>query len=298
MDKAELLTRLRDAVDTIKKSGGYTSTTEVDEMFSDLVTDEKHRSLIYSYLNENDIEVEGYRRFTAYMNGTVKEDEDEQVYSENSPEDETEEAERDEEYSDEASGTDSGIRKDNREYNSSEESRFLKMYLDDISAVAKLSINEEGAVFAGLIEGDEQAKKRVSEAFLHNVVEHARKYAEKIKHVQTEELIEEGNIGLLTGISNIFGCKKKIDVKEYLDESICYAMENFIDSVMENSDWESTIIAKTTLLNEASKYLAEELARIATAEELSEYTKIPVDEINEILGLSLDSVKLGEGDIR
>ena len=63
-------------------------------------------------------------------------------------------------------------------------------------------------------------------------------------------------------------------------------------------------IAKTTagftgadlenLLNEAAKYMTEEMGRVPTKEELSEYTKIPVDEIRGIMGLSKDTQRIAD----
>ena len=38
------------------------------------------------------------------------------------------------------------------------------------------------------------------------------------------------------------------------------------------------------------------MGRVATREELADYTKIPIEEIGDILNLSLDAVKVGEGE--
>lgn len=46
------------------------------------------------------------------------------------------------------------------------------------------------------------------------------------------------------------------------------------------------ILAKTNLLNEAAKYMTEEIGRVPTIDELSEYTKISREEINNLRGLS------------
>ena len=56
------------------------------------------------------------------------------------------------------------------------------------------------------------------------------------------------------------------------------------------------MLAKTNLLHEAVKYMTEEMGRMPTLEELSEYTKISGREIKEISGLSKEVKKniLGE----
>ena len=52
------------------------------------------------------------------------------------------------------------------------------------------------------------------------------------------------------------------------------------------------MLAKTNLLHEATKYMAEEMGRIPTVEELSEYTRISVIEILQIMGLSEDAARV------
>ena len=44
--------------------------------------------------------------------------------------------------------------------------------------------------------------------------------------------------------------------------------------------------------HEAAKYLTEENGNIPSKEELSEYTKIPVEEIKRIMGLSEDTKRV------
>ena len=75
---------------------------------------------------------------------------------------------------------------------------------------------------------------------------------------------------------------KVVDAK--LDDDF-KAIQNMIDSVTAAKDWESTVLAKTNLLHEAAKYLAEENGREATPWDLAEYTKIPLAEIHDLLDL-------------
>ena len=104
-----------------------------------------------------------------------------------------------------------------------------------------------------------------------------------------EDIIQEGNIGLLSGLKQLMGTKKATDVEEYLKESVQQAIENYIDDVVNDDDWEKTILAKTTLINEARKALAEENAEIPSIVQLAEYTKLSEQEIEDILRLSKDN---------
>ena len=81
-----------------------------------------------------------------------------------------------------------------------------------------------------------------------------------------------------------------------LNLEITHAMEIYIDEMTESKDWESAMLAKTNLLHEAAKYMAEEMGRMPTVEELSEYTKISRDEIKDIMGLSEDAKRVAQAE--
>jgi len=55
-----------------------------------------------------------------------------------------------------------------------------------------------------------------------------------------------------------------------------------------------TLLAKTNLLREAAKYLAEENGHVASIWELAEYTKLPLSEIHDIMGLSEDTKNISK----
>lgn len=175
-----------------------------------------------------------------------------------------------------------------------QDSIYLTMYLEELSFIETELPGEMEKLYLSLRGGEEAAQKRLTEIWLGRVVELARGYQNQ--GVFIEDLIQEGNIGLLSGISELLEHKETIDAEEYLKESIIKMMEDLIDENMGEDDLENTILGKSNLINEASKALAEDLGRVATIEELSEYTKIPVGEIGDILNLSLDAIKVGEGE--
>ncbi len=107
-------------------------------------------------------------------------------------------------------------------------------------------------------------------------------------------MIAEGNIGILMALERIGGAPADFrkgtapdleQIHSVIEEEIRLAIENMIDSVTAAKDWESTVLAKTNLLHEAAKYLAEENGREATPWDLAEYTKIPLAEIHDLLDL-------------
>lgn len=174
------------------------------------------------------------------------------------------------------------------------DSIYLTMYLEELSFIEPELPGEAEKLYLSLRDGEEAVKKRLTEIWLSRVVELARGYQNQ--GVFIEDLIQEGNIGLLSGISELSRRKEPADAEEYLKESVTKLMEDLIDENMNEDDLENAILGKSSLIHEASKMLAEDLGRVATLEELSEYTKIPVEEIGDILNLSLDAIKVGEGE--
>lgn len=86
------------------------------------------------------------------------------------------------------------------------------------------------------------------------------------------------------------------DVDTFLTESVRQAMVEAVDEEIGNSDWENSMLAKSNLVNEAAKYLAEDLGRVATVQELAEYTRLTEQEILDLRTLSLDAIKVGKGE--
>lgn len=175
-----------------------------------------------------------------------------------------------------------------------EDSIFLKMYLKELRTLEKLTAEEE---FILLREAKDQipgARDRLIHNWLPKVVRLAKQY--KNHGVCLEDLIQEGNIGLLSGVEGLAVLEDSVDLKKYLKQSIVQAMEEIIDAVIGEDNLENTIIGKSNLLEEASVHLAEDLGRVATLEELAEYTKLDLDEINDIRTLSLEALKIGKGE--
>lgn len=168
-----------------------------------------------------------------------------------------------------------------------ENSMFLKMYLEDIQSIDTRNQSEIQKLYMELIQGNSNVIQDITDYWLIKVVELSKKYASY--PVIMEDVIQEGNIGLLSGIKQLTGIKKVVDVEEFLIESVQQAIENYIDEVTTEDDWENTILSKTTLINEARKVLAEENAEIPSTSQLSEYTKMNEQEIEDILRLSKDN---------
>ncbi len=181
-----------------------------------------------------------------------------------------------------------------------------KIYKQEVEKLGATDSKETNSIIKGFLMGDDTLRDRLVESKLAHVIKLASGYSRRgavtDKTVSIDEIISEGNVGLLTGISVISGNRQQY-IKEdgepdyeavhgIINMEIVNAMESFIDMETSGKDWENAMLAKANLLHEAAKYLTEENGNIPSKEELSEYTKIPVEEIKRIMGLSEDTKRV------
>ena len=260
LDKVKFMETLRSVAEVAKISENPLSKEEIMEFFDDMELTDEQLTMVFEYLQQPQVE----------------EKKSNLAKSSNQDQTETQEDGYDVEN---GSGTDGGY--------SESESKFLKMYLEDINSITTRTNNEIQALYMQLIQGDSMVMQEITDYWLTKVVDLARGYS--TYPVNIEDIIQEGNIGLLSGLTKLLGSKKVIDVQEYLKESVQQAIEVYIDEITSEDDWEETILAKTTLINEARKALADENAEIPSIPMLSEYTRITEQEIEDILRLSKDN---------
>lgn len=181
-----------------------------------------------------------------------------------------------------------------------------KLYMQEVSSLGVSEAGEVNNSIKKFLMGDISLRDRIVENKLKHVIKLASVYKKREavanKTVSIDEIIAEGNVGLLVGISVVEENReryfKKDGTPDYeafhgtLNMEILSAMESFIDMESEDKDWENAVLAKINLLHEAAKHLAGEYGSIPTKEELSEYTKIPVEEINSIMNISEDTKRV------
>ena len=252
---------------------------------------------VYYYLSLSGINIEGYRFIPKAVdlrseNKNQKDEEETSV----KPDEKSKEQDKKENGTDEKA-----LSKKRAEYNS-------RIYMDEIKKLDYYEDDDEKKLVSEFLNGDKKARNKFIENRLTQVINIANKYSDreavKKEIIGVDELIAEGNVGLLEAISVIEENKKNyVDaagkpVFESIDGTIYMevtnSIESLLDSMTSDKDWESAVLARTNLLNEAAKYMTEEMGRVPTKEELSEYTKIPVDEIRGIMGLSKDTQRIAD----
>ncbi len=175
-----------------------------------------------------------------------------------------------------------------------EDSVAHRLYLEEIQDINTITEEEKRKLVLAIRDGQEQAKTQLFNGYLSLVVELAQRYSGK--GMPIEDLEQEGNIALFQAIEKVGEIAKLEDVDTFLTESVRQAMVEAVDEEIGNSDWENSMLAKSNLVNEAAKYLAEDLGRVATVQELAEYTRLTEQEILDLRTLSLDAIKVGKGE--
>ena len=173
----------------------------------------------------------------------------------------------------------------------------FQMYLKEISAVDILPKEQQTDLYRQLLSGEETAIEEISHQWLKKIIKIAGEFV--TPRVLLEDLVQEGNIALLLGLGQLLGkaLEYGADNAEILDDAqqTCLEkrLESFVREGMESyrqelegeADSENTILAKVSLIHEAQKALAEENGTVPTVQELCEYTRIPQEEIVDILDL-------------
>lgn len=171
-------------------------------------------------------------------------------------------------------------------------SQHFQMYLNEIKSIPDLPKEGKRELYQRLLAGEKTAVSAISAQWLKKIADFAGTYASG--QTLVEDLVQEGNMGLLLGMEELLGaggqCRELAAdsdaMEERLESYVRMAMERYCQEAEGMAHRESTIVAKANFVHEAQKTLAEENGAIPALQELSDYTRIPVEEIRDIMALS------------
>ncbi len=169
-----------------------------------------------------------------------------------------------------------------------QERRSLSMYLDELSEFADVDDETETRLFVRARGGDEDAKGQLINLYLPVVCRIAEEYGEDV--LPAEDLIQEGNIGLLNAMQGLEPYESTAACRAYLLNMIREAMDNAVSSKKEEREKDDTLVKRINHLNDAIHKLEGELGRKVSAEELSAYLEMPVEEIEDLLRVAGDQI--------
>ena len=165
----------------------------------------------------------------------------------------------------------------------------VRMYLKEIGNVPLLSTEEEIELAKKVEEGDEAAKKKLTEANLRLVVSIAKKYVGR--GMPFLDLIQEGNMGLMKAVDK-FDYSKGYKFSTYATWWIRQAITRAIADQARTIRIPVHMVETINRTIRTSRQLTQSLGREPSAAEIAEVMKMPVQRVEEILKIAMDPISL------
>ena len=173
----------------------------------------------------------------------------------------------------------------------------VKVYLKEIGQIPLLSAEEEKELAIRIANGDEKAKKKLTEANLRLVVSITKKYVGR--GMSFLDLIQEGNLGLIKAVSK-FDYEKGFKFSTYATWWIRQAITRSIADQARTIRIPVHMIETINKVKKAGSVLLHQNGRDATAEEIAAELKMSTDKVREIMRMAQEPVSLetpiGEDD--
>lgn len=166
----------------------------------------------------------------------------------------------------------------------------VKMYLKDIGQVQLLSPEQEVELAKKILDGDERAKKELSERNLKLVVSIAKKYVNR-SSMQFLDLIQEGNLGLLKAVEK-FDHTKGFRFSTYATWWIRQSITRAIADQARTIRIPVHMVETIHRLSRVSKQLMQELGRDPSNAEIAERMGLTENRVVEIQKIAQDPVSL------
>jgi len=173
-------------------------------------------------------------------------------------------------------------------YDTDEEKEFLNQYRKKLKSRKRQTENEVSKLFTRAASGEEEAKKLLAENYMERVLELALGYAHQGLFIQ--DLVQEGNLGLLIGIQSLDCLEEGISFETHLENEIHRAIRTALQEQAGERNAREQITEKLNQLADAAADLKEEYGRDATPEELSIYLNTTLSEIEDLLWIAGDSL--------
>lgn len=263
-EKSRFLIKLKELVNYAKEKKNVLECQEINDFFKDMELDANKIEKIYTFLENNGVDV---------LRVGEGDDDDKLVIESDDIEDEEEDLENIDLSVPEGVGTEDPVR----------------MYLKEIGKVPLLSSEEEIELAQKMEEGDEEAKRRLSEANLRLVVSIAKRYVGR--GMLFLDLIQEGNLGLIKAVEK-FDYRKGYKFSTYATWWIRQAITRAIADQARTIRVPVHMVETINRLIRAQRQLVQDLGREPSLEELAEVMKMPIEKVAEIQKISQEPVSL------
>ena len=165
----------------------------------------------------------------------------------------------------------------------------VRMYLKEIGRIPLLSSEEEIELAKRMEMGDEEAKKKLSEANLRLTISIAKRYSGR--GMQFLDLIQEGNLGLIKAVEK-FDYRKGYKFSTYATWWIRQSITRAIADQARTIRIPVHMVETMNRVNRTSRRLLQEYGREPTPEEIAVTMNLPVERILEVSKISQEPVSL------
>jgi len=165
----------------------------------------------------------------------------------------------------------------------------VRMYLREIGRIPLLTYEQELELAKKILEGDEEAKQKLSESNLRLVVSIAKKYVGR--GMLFLDLIQEGNMGLIKAVEK-FDYTKGFKFSTYATWWIRQAITRAIADQARTIRIPVHMVETINKLIRTSRHLLQQMGREPTQEEIAKEMEIPVEKVAEIQKIAQDPVSL------
>ncbi len=176
---------------------------------------------------------------------------------------------------------------------SEDEEAYLREYARELQFVATVTDEDKEALYAQVSAGDADAKARLVEAYLHEVIDIAKEMHRP--DIFLGDLIQEGNLGLIIGVELIAESDPK-DAHAMIERQIRQSIQMLLDEQTELASRDKKMVEKVQALDDAITALTEELGRKVSIDELAVYMGMEIEEIEDILKLAGEDTEENEED--
>lgn len=167
----------------------------------------------------------------------------------------------------------------------------VQMYLREIGRVSLITGDEEKELAKRIEKGDEEARKKLTQANLRLVVSVAKRYAGRSPHLTLLDLIQEGNIGLFKAVEKFDyrrGYKFSTYATWWIRQAITRALADQARTIRIPVHMEETI----SKYEQVKRRLFQDLGRDPLSEEIAVEMGIEVEKVHHIEKIKQDTISL------
>lgn len=165
----------------------------------------------------------------------------------------------------------------------------VRMYLKEIGKIPLLTQEQEQEIAQRMSEGDEHAKKQMTEANLRLVVSIAKRYVGR--GMQLLDLIQEGNLGLLKAVEK-FDYTKGYKFSTYATWWIRQAITRAIADQARTIRIPVHMVETINRVIRTAHSMVQALGRDPTPQEIANEMRLELSKVEEILKIAQEPVSL------